>query len=78
MKQQAGCSQRPRSLPGGSMNRANPARSPTRARRTRGHRALVLSRAGPTTKRLVPFVQEGQSDVVYHSVGDAAWQGLFQ
>ena len=39
---------------------------------------LLLSRAGPTAERLVPFVQEGQSDVVYHSVEDAAWQGLFQ
>ena len=39
---------------------------------------LLLSRAGPTAERLHPFVQEGQSDVVYHSVEDAAWQGLFQ
>jgi len=38
---------------------------------------LLLSRAGPTAESLLPFVQEGQSDVVYHSVGDAAWQGLF-
>jgi len=39
---------------------------------------LLLSRAGPTAERLVPFVQEGQSDLMYHSVGDASWQGLFQ
>ncbi len=39
---------------------------------------FTLERGGPAVDKIYPFIQEGESDVVYHSVSGAGWQGIFQ
>ena len=39
---------------------------------------LVLERAGPAVDKIYPFVQDGEPDVVYHSLSGTGWQDIFQ